>query len=74
MSPRYYLLDTSICIHYLKEFGIATRVRMVGLENCFLKIAVAEPAGEQRLDVAALRHSCNRVLSISPHAGNIRGE
>ena len=79
MSPRY-LLDTNICIYYLKgEFGIATRVRTVGLENCFLsEITIAEllfgvansaPAWQtkQRLDVAALRHSfAERVLSISP--------
>ncbi|OWP63530.1 VapC toxin family PIN domain ribonuclease [Hymenobacter amundsenii] len=79
MSPRY-LLDTNICIHYLKgEFGIATRVRMIGLENCFLsEITVAEllfgvansaPAWQtkRQLDVAALRHSfAERVLSISP--------
>lgn len=79
MSPRY-LLDTNICTHYLKgEFDIATRVRMIGLQNCFLsEITVAEllfgvansaPAWQtkQRLDVAALRNSfAERILSISP--------
>lgn len=43
MSQRY-LLDTNICVHYLKgEFDIQTRVREAGLANCFLsEITIAE--------------------------------
>jgi tRNA(fMet)-specific endonuclease VapC len=65
-----YLLDTNICVHYLKgEFDIQTRVREAGLANCFLsEITIAEllfgvansaPAWQarQRRDVAALRAS-----------------
>ena len=79
MSPRY-LLDTNICIFYLKgEFGIRERIQSVGLANCFLsEITIAEllfgvansaPAwqAKQRLDVAALRKSfAEQVLSIGP--------
>lgn len=69
MSQRY-LLDTNICVHYLKgEFDIQTRVREAGLANCFLsEITIAEllfgvansaPAWQarQRRDVADLRAS-----------------
>ena len=79
MSPRY-LLDTNICIFYLKgEFGIREQIQSVGLANCFLsEITIAEllfgvansaPAwqAKQRLDVAALRKSfAEQVLSIGP--------
>ena len=69
MSQRY-LLDTNICVHYLKgEFDIQTRVREAGLSNCFLsEITIAEllfgvsnsaPAWQarRRRDVVALRAS-----------------
>ena len=79
MSPRY-LLDTNICVFYLKgEFGIRERIQSVGLVNCFLsEITIAEllfgvansaPAwqAKQRLDVTALRKSfAEQVLSIGP--------
>lgn len=79
MSPRY-LLDTNICVHYLKgEFGIRERVRVVGLANCFLsEIAIAEllfgiansaPAwrAKRRQEVADLRDSfTGRELLIGP--------
>lgn len=32
-----YLLDTNICVHYMKgEFGLIEQVDAVGFENCFL--------------------------------------
>ncbi|WP_201984055.1 type II toxin-antitoxin system VapC family toxin [Hymenobacter rubidus] len=79
MSQRY-LLDTNICIFYLKgEFGIRELIQAVGLANCFLsEITIAEllfgvansaPAwqAKQRLDVAALRRSfAEQVLPIGP--------
>jgi tRNA(fMet)-specific endonuclease VapC len=79
MSQRY-LLDTNICIFYLKgEFGIRERIQSMGLTNCFLsEITIAEllfgvansaPVwqAKQRLDVAALRKSfAQQVLSIGP--------
>lgn len=79
MSQRY-LLDTNICIHYLKgEFGIETRIRTVRLTNCFLSeitiaellfgVANSDPKwqAKQRLDVAALRNSfAEQILSIGP--------
>jgi tRNA(fMet)-specific endonuclease VapC len=39
-----YLLDTNICIYYLKgEFDIDRRIREVGLDNCSIsEITVAE--------------------------------
>ncbi len=34
---KKYLLDTNICIHYLKnEFNIPQKIFDVGLENCFI--------------------------------------
>lgn len=79
MSQRY-LLDTNICVFYLKgEFGIRERIQSVGLTNCFLsEITIAEllfgvansaPSWQtkQRLDVAALRKSfAEQVFSIGP--------
>lgn len=78
MSQRY-LLDTNICVHYLKgEFDIQARVRAAGLANCFLsEITVAELLfgvansaadwqARQRRDVAALRASfAGQVLPIT---------
>ncbi len=77
---QYYLLDTNICVHYLKgEFGIRERVRAVGLANCFLsEITIAEllfgvansaPTWQtkRRQEVADLRESfTNRELLIGP--------
>ncbi|WP_342086463.1 PIN domain-containing protein [Dyadobacter sp. OTU695] len=39
-----YLLDTNICIHYLKgEFDLKNRVRQTGLHNCYTsEITIAE--------------------------------
>lgn len=67
MSSRY-LLDTNICVHFLKgEFDMQARVQRAGLANCFLsEITIAEllfgaansaPAWQekQRRDVAELR-------------------
>ncbi|RZK24991.1 MAG: type II toxin-antitoxin system VapC family toxin, partial [Hymenobacter sp.] len=79
MSQRY-LLDTNICVHYLKgELGIRERVRAVGLANCFLsEITIAEllfgiansaPAwqAKRRQEVADLRDSfTGRELLIGP--------
>ncbi|HEX8350859.1 MAG TPA: PIN domain-containing protein [Hymenobacter sp.] len=79
MSQRY-LLDTNICVHYLKgEFEIQARVQKVGLANCFLsEITIAEllfgaansaPAWQarQRPDVAELRVIfAEQVLPIGP--------
>lgn len=79
MSQRY-LLDTNICVFYLKgEFGIRERIQSVGLANCSLsEITIAEllfgvansaPGWQtkQRLDLAALRKSfAEQVLSIGP--------
>jgi len=41
---KKYLLDTNICIFYLKgRFDLDTKVRNVGVENCFIsEITVAE--------------------------------
>lgn len=41
---KKYLLDTNICIHYLKnEYGIAEKIREVGFENCFIsELTLAE--------------------------------
>lgn len=39
-----YLIDTDICIHYLKgKFGINDKVREVGISNCYVsEITIAE--------------------------------
>lgn len=39
-----YLIDTDICIHYLKgKFGINDKVREVGISNCYIsEITIAE--------------------------------
>lgn len=39
-----YLLDTNICIHYLKgEFDLNNRVHEIGLHNCYIsEITIAE--------------------------------
>ena len=39
-----YLIDTDICIHFLKgKFGINRKVKEVGIENCFIsEITIAE--------------------------------
>ena len=41
---KKYLLDTNICIFYLKgRFDLDTKVRNVGVDNCFVsEITVAE--------------------------------
>lgn len=41
---RQYLLDTNICIHYIKgEFGLREKVDAIGFDNCFLsEITIAE--------------------------------
>lgn len=41
---KKYLLDTNICIFYLKgRFNLNTKVELVGLENCFIsEITIAE--------------------------------
>ncbi|TDB63745.1 PIN domain-containing protein [Arundinibacter roseus] len=40
----YYLLDTNICVHFLKdEYEIKERIESVGLSSCFLsEITIAE--------------------------------
>jgi len=39
-----YLLDTNICIHYLKgDFDLKSRVHQTGLSNCYIsEITIAE--------------------------------
>ena len=39
-----YLLDTNICIHFIKgDFGLENKVRQVGLPNCFIsELTIAE--------------------------------
>lgn len=39
-----YLLDTNICIYFLKgQFNIKEKIKKVGIENCFLsEITIAE--------------------------------
>lgn len=39
-----YLLDTNICIHFLKgEFNLIEKVRKIGIESCFVsEITIAE--------------------------------
>lgn len=39
-----YLLDTDICIHYLKNnFGLSQKIEAVGIKNCYLsEITIAE--------------------------------
>lgn len=41
---KQYLLDTNICIHYIKgEFGLREKVDAIGFDNCFLsEITIAE--------------------------------
>ncbi|WP_254245023.1 PIN domain-containing protein [Hymenobacter sp. BRD67] len=41
---KQYLLDTNICIHYIKgEFGLCEKVDAIGFDNCFLsEITIAE--------------------------------
>jgi tRNA(fMet)-specific endonuclease VapC len=41
---KQYLLDTNICIHYIKgEFGLREKVDAIGFYNCFLsEITIAE--------------------------------
>ncbi len=41
---KKYLLDTNICIHYLKnEYQIAEKIKEVGFENCFIsELTLAE--------------------------------
>jgi tRNA(fMet)-specific endonuclease VapC len=34
---KSYLLDTNICIYFLKgEFGIDKKIETVGMENCYI--------------------------------------
>ncbi|MFC5269919.1 type II toxin-antitoxin system VapC family toxin [Adhaeribacter terreus] len=41
---KKYLLDTNICIYYLKgRFGLDKKIAEIGIENCFIsEITVAE--------------------------------
>jgi tRNA(fMet)-specific endonuclease VapC len=41
---KKYLLDTNICIHFLKgEFDLQSRIDEVGFENCFIsELTIAE--------------------------------
>jgi len=41
---KKYLLDTNICIYYLKgRFGLNKKIEEIGIENCFIsEITVAE--------------------------------
>lgn len=41
---EHYLLDTDICIHFLKDqFGIKQKIKEVGISNCFIsEITIAE--------------------------------
>lgn len=44
MKPKKYLLDTNICVFFLrKKHNISSYIKSVGLENCFIsEITVAE--------------------------------
>jgi tRNA(fMet)-specific endonuclease VapC len=41
---KKYLLDTNICIHFLKgEFNLQSKIDEVGFENCFIsELTIAE--------------------------------
>ena len=41
---KKYLLDTNICIHFLKgEFNLQSKIDKVGFENCFIsELSIAE--------------------------------
>jgi tRNA(fMet)-specific endonuclease VapC len=41
---KKYLLDTNICIHFLKnEYEIPEKIKNVGFENCYLsELSLAE--------------------------------
>ena len=74
-----YLLDTNICVHYLKaEHDLENKVLSVGLHNCFIsELTIAEMlygsakcdptyAVQQRQHIGQLRRLFNtRVLPIS---------
>ena len=74
-----YLLDTNICVHYLKaEHDLEAKVLSVGLRNCFISeltlaemlygLAKCEPtyANQQRHHISQLRRLFNtRVLPIA---------
>ncbi len=44
MAPQKYLLDTCICIYWLRDkFGVKDHINSVGIENCFIsEVTVAE--------------------------------
>lgn len=74
-----YLLDTNICVHYLKaEHDLQNKVLAVGLRNCFISeltlaemlygLAKCEPAyaSQQRQHISQLRRLFSqRVLPIA---------
>lgn len=74
-----YLLDTNICVHYLKgEHNLETKVTAVGLRNCFISeltiaemlygLAKCEPthAAQQRQYITKLQRLFNtRLLPIA---------
>ena len=39
-----YLLDTNICVHFLKaEYDLEAKIKAVGLRNCFIsELTIAE--------------------------------
>lgn len=66
---KKYLLDTNICIHFLRgKYSVTDKIKEVGAENCYIsEITVAELRfGEEimlRKGLAGTKHSVNDFLS-----------
>ena len=77
---KKYLLDTNICIHFLKgEFNLQSKIDEVGFENCFIsELTIAEllfdvensaesKREQNRQNVNNLKLSFGiRIMSINP--------
>lgn len=62
-----YLLDTNICIHYLKgDFDLNSKVRQAGLDNCYIsEITIAELLyGAENSSAARYHENLKRVRSF----------
>jgi tRNA(fMet)-specific endonuclease VapC len=75
---KKYLLDTNICIHYLKnEYNVASKIKSAGFENCYISeltlmelLFGAENSSQERKEgnkerVKILEHAMNgRIIPI----------
>jgi len=57
---RKYLLDTNICIHFLKgEFNLKEKLKEIGIENCYVsELSILElPYGVERSSAVKKEHN-----------------